>query len=165
MPELPEVESYRQYFEQNVLRKKIVRVEITDVGILRDTDAADFMHRVSNCHFTETYRHGKFMFAKISANKWVLFHFGMTGDFRFERAENASLESKAFTPSIFPHWIHRINYRCDACHDTLFTMELGATPITMELINKGESCGVCHNGKAAFASNFENCHRCHTSTE
>ncbi len=38
-------------------------------------------------NFRTTHRHGKFMFAKLSSDTWILFHFGMTGDFRYERAD------------------------------------------------------------------------------
>lgn len=71
------------------------------------------------------------------------------------------LDTKYTPESIFPHWIHRIRYRCDACHDSLFKMELGATEITMDMMEKGESCSVCHNGAGAFDINFQTCNRCH----
>ena len=81
------------------------------------------------------------------------------GDILFEREDQS--EVAAFPPSIFPHWRHRIHYRCDACHNSLFEMKLGATPITMDLMEKGEVCGACHNGKLAFNDSFGNCSRCH----
>ena len=66
-------------------------------------------------------------------------------------------------PSIFPHWIHRARYRCDACHDDLFEMKLGASEISMDLMKEGKSCGICHNEKAdiAFPVGFDTCDRCH----
>jgi c(7)-type cytochrome triheme protein len=85
------------------------------------------------------------------------------GDLRFDREDKSEIES--FPPSIFPHWIHRVNYRCDACHDSLFAMKLGATPITMDLMAEGKVCGSCHNGEAAFASSFQTCSRCHLAAE
>jgi c(7)-type cytochrome triheme protein len=81
------------------------------------------------------------------------------GDLLYEREDKS--EIIAFPPSVFPHWIHRINYRCDACHDSLFEMKRGATPVTMELIGKGEVCGACHDGVLAFDDSFQNCARCH----
>ncbi len=74
-----------------------------------------------------------------------------------------SVSAEMTPPSIFPHWIHRINYRCDACHDRLFKMELGATDISMDLMKNGGSCGACHNGKTAFEVSFQSCNRCHVS--
>lgn len=64
-------------------------------------------------------------------------------------------------PVVFPHWFHRIRFRCKVCHSDIgFTMEAGADDITMGDIFKGEWCGKCHNGKIAFAP--LNCSRCHS---
>jgi c(7)-type cytochrome triheme protein len=64
-------------------------------------------------------------------------------------------------PAIFPHWIHRMQFKCSACHEELFKIKAGANEITMDAIQAGKSCGVCHDGKAAFESNFDTCSRCH----
>jgi len=89
------------------------------------------------------------------------------GDIQYERRSNdsadATSELQSFPPSFFPHWIHRINYRCDACHDSLFEMKRGGTPVTMDLMSKGKVCGACHNGQLAFGSDFQSCNRCHVS--
>ena len=84
------------------------------------------------------------------------------GDIHFQR-EGEEAMGGPFPPSVFPHWIHRINYRCDACHDGLFRMEQGSTEITMDEITAGESCGSCHNGQAAFDGSVANCGRCHAA--
>jgi len=85
------------------------------------------------------------------------------GDILYEREDKSEIE--AFPPSVFPHWVHRIRYRCDACHDDLFEMKRGTTPVTMDLIKEGKVCGTCHDGKAAFTSSFQTCSRCHYSVE
>jgi c(7)-type cytochrome triheme protein len=61
-------------------------------------------------------------------------------------------------PAYFPHWVHRIQYKCYACHDELFPMRRSANP-TMASMAKGESCGACHNSKIAFG--VDTCQRCH----
>jgi c(7)-type cytochrome triheme protein len=64
--------------------------------------------------------------------------------------------------SYFPHWIHRMQYKCSACHDELFKMKAGAAAnITMDSFLEGKACGACHDGKKAFESNFDTCPRCH----
>ncbi len=63
--------------------------------------------------------------------------------------------------TIFPHWFHRIRYKCYACHPTPFEMKAGANKITMDAIQEGKFCGACHNGKIAWAVTFETCNRCH----
>lgn len=76
---------------------------------------------------------------------------------------NADMMPEAF----FPHWIHRLRYRCDACHDSLFEMKLGASVITKQLMKERKSCGACHNEdlESAFPVSFENCDRCHVNKE
>jgi c(7)-type cytochrome triheme protein len=80
------------------------------------------------------------------------------GDIRFERKSQAADDVPT---AIFPHWIHRMQYKCGACHEELFKMKAGANEITMDLIQARKSCGQCHDGKAAFESNFDTCPRCH----
>lgn len=91
------------------------------------------------------------------------------GDIRYERRAGdeaeAAAELSSFPPAVFPHWIHRINYRCDACHDDLFEMKRGGTLVTMELMSRGKVCGACHNGQTAFESEFQSCNRCHVDVE
>jgi c(7)-type cytochrome triheme protein len=85
------------------------------------------------------------------------------GDLVFER--KGDTENVAFPPSIFQHWVHRIQYRCDACHESQFKMKAGETEVSMALIGEGKVCGVCHNGRRAFDTSFENCQRCHRVPE
>lgn len=80
------------------------------------------------------------------------------GDVKFER-KAAGMDD--VPPAVFPHWLHRMSYKCGACHEEPFKMKAGANPITMEAIKSGTSCGTCHNGKIAFEANFDTCQRCH----
>ena len=80
------------------------------------------------------------------------------GDVTFERKGQAADD---VPPAYFPHWIHRVQYKCAACHEEPFKMKAGTATITMDAIKEGQACGLCHNGKAAFESNFDTCPRCH----
>ena len=80
------------------------------------------------------------------------------GDIKFVR-QAAGMDD--VSPATFPHWIHRMSYTCYACHDTTFKMTAGANLVTMDQIQNGQSCGVCHDGKTAFVSNLTTCNRCH----
>jgi c(7)-type cytochrome triheme protein len=80
------------------------------------------------------------------------------GDIKYVR-QAAGMDDVA--PATFPHWIHRMGYTCYACHDTPFKMKAGANEVTMDQIQNGQSCGVCHDGKTAFVSNLQTCNRCH----
>ena len=64
-------------------------------------------------------------------------------------------------PAVFPHWVHRMQYKCAACHDEPFKMKAGATEVTMDAIDAGQGCGLCHDGKTAFKSTVDTCIRCH----
>jgi c(7)-type cytochrome triheme protein len=65
-------------------------------------------------------------------------------------------------PVIFPHWFHRIRYRCKVCHGDLgFQFKAGGNEINMLKIIDGEYCGACHNGEIAWA--VENCDVCHSA--
>lgn len=63
--------------------------------------------------------------------------------------------------AVFPHWIHRIRYKCYACHPTPFEMKAGANEVSMDLIGQGKACGLCHNNQIAWGVSFETCARCH----
>jgi c(7)-type cytochrome triheme protein len=80
------------------------------------------------------------------------------GDVVFKRK---GVTATGTPPATFPHWIHRIRYRCYACHDDLFKMKAGGNEITMEAMSQGKSCGACHNGTIAWGTSFETCNRCH----
>jgi c(7)-type cytochrome triheme protein len=79
------------------------------------------------------------------------------GDVVFDREG----EESSTPPAVFPHWSHRIRYKCYACHSTLFEMKRGANPTSMEAIAEGRSCGACHNDKIAWGVSFNTCTRCH----
>lgn len=65
-------------------------------------------------------------------------------------------------PIIFPHWFHRIRFRCKVCHADLgFEFKAGGNDITMLKIIDGEFCGACHNGDIAWS--VENCDLCHSA--
>ena len=83
-------------------------------------------------------------------------HGASLGDILYSRNGAAGDEP----PAYFPHWVHRIRYRCYACHDSLYPMERGANP-TMAAMKAGSSCGACHNGRISFG--VDQCQRCHQS--
>jgi len=74
---------------------------------------------------------------------------------------NKRAEQEGMPPVIFPHWFHRIRFRCKVCHQELgFKMRVGANDINMDKITQGKFCGVCHNGEIAWS--LENCDLCHS---
>ncbi len=65
-------------------------------------------------------------------------------------------------PVVFPHWFHRIRFRCKVCHADLgFEFKAGGNEINMLKIIDGEYCGACHDGEIAWS--VENCNMCHSA--
>ena len=64
-------------------------------------------------------------------------------------------------PVIFPHWFHRVRFRCKVCHADLgFQFKAGGNDINMVKIIEGQYCGACHDGEIAWS--VENCNLCHS---
>ena len=74
---------------------------------------------------------------------------------------NNFAEKAGMRPVIFPHWFHRMRYRCRNCHGELgFAMKAGKSGINMPKIMDGQYCGACHNGDVAWA--IDKCDLCHS---
>ena len=90
--------------------------------------------------------------------------FMVPGDSSAEYADvilNNKSEKEGMRPVIYPHWFHRIRFRCKVCHHELgFKMRVGANDIGMTDIVEGRYCGICHNNEIAWGP--ENCNMCHS---
>lgn len=64
---------------------------------------------------------------------------------------------------LFSHEAHvaGAELTCQACHPKLFVNAKKHKPATMKQMEKGQSCGACHNGKTAFSvkSDCKSCHK------
>lgn len=90
---------------------------------------------------------------------------GVTPDARAEYGDvviNNYSDAAGMRPVVFPHWFHRIRYRCKVCHADLgFKFRAGGNEINMVKVIDGQFCGACHNGDVAW--NVENCNMCHSA--
>jgi c(7)-type cytochrome triheme protein len=69
-------------------------------------------------------------------------------------------DAAGMRPVVFPHWFHRVRFRCKVCHADLgFQFKAGGNQINMLKIIDGQFCGACHNGELAWS--VENCNLCH----
>lgn len=80
------------------------------------------------------------------------------GDIVLDRIASRSNEA----PVVFPHWKHRVRFKCYACHPDPFEMRAGANEITMDKLRAGQYCARCHDGSVAFPVAFETCRTCHS---
>ncbi|WP_224981156.1 c(7)-type cytochrome triheme domain-containing protein [Geomonas agri] len=62
----------------------------------------------------------------------------------------------------FRHAAHLPAYKCVDCHPRVFKLgyEKSRPRMTMQDMDKGKSCGACHDDQVAFSTRF-NCQRCH----
>ena len=100
------------------------------------------------------------LFLALSVGTW----FATSDDAAAEYGDviiNNYSDDAAMRPVIFPHWFHRIRFRCKVCHADLgFRFKAGGNDINMLKIFDGEYCGACHNGQIAWG--VENCVLCHS---
>lgn len=91
---------------------------------------------------------------------------GFLGDLVLRRRGGPPSDDSTAAPTYpaarFPHWVHRIRYRCTACHTTPLEESFGATPMPMDEMGNGQTCADCHDGDTAFP--LMECNRCHVPT-
>lgn len=63
---------------------------------------------------------------------------------------------------VFSHDAHvaGVGQKCRECHPNLYTNPGQHKAVTMKAMQKGKSCGTCHNGKKAFSVKGD-CAKCH----
>ena len=75
-------------------------------------------------------------------------------------SKHISMRKAGVKDVMFPHWFHRIRFKCKACHEDIFVIKAGANDINMRKIMNGKKCGQCHNGIIAWEPLY--CDRCHS---
>ncbi|MDZ7700387.1 MAG: DNA-formamidopyrimidine glycosylase family protein [Deltaproteobacteria bacterium] len=86
MPELPDVEVFRRYFNATALHQKIGSVSVRSQKILDGISAKQLKATLEGHPFKATRRHGKHLFAEVDS-RWLVFHFGMTGFLKYFKQE------------------------------------------------------------------------------
>ncbi|HLA29380.1 MAG TPA: cytochrome c3 family protein [Syntrophales bacterium] len=73
-----------------------------------------------------------------------------------------TIKVKETGPVAFSHKKHSGAYKCGSCHPKLY--EAGRNkPVGMAQMEKGKSCGACHNGKGTFK--IDDCVHCHPTKD
>jgi formamidopyrimidine-DNA glycosylase len=83
MPELPDVEVFKQYVNATSLHQKIQTVPINETRVLIDISQQTLQRRLKGRKLQATARHGKHLFMQTGPNSWLRLHFGMTGFVRY----------------------------------------------------------------------------------
>ena len=88
--------------------------------------------------------------------------FGLQECTRCHKVRDVVIKVRETGPVIFRHSLHTVKGSCSDCHNKLFN----AGPnkhVTMAQMEKGKSCGACHNGSTAFA--VSDCTKCHPAKD
>lgn len=85
MPELPEVEIFRQYLVATSLKKPIVEVEVRAGHELKRISGKALARRLQGCLIKGAERHGKHLLAQLDDGAHLTLHFGMTGFLRYHK--------------------------------------------------------------------------------
>ncbi len=86
MPELPDVEVFKQYLDSTSLHKLIKEVHVLDDRILENISTEQLQNRLRGLSFDETERIGKYLFIKTTGRDKaprLALHFGMTGSLEY----------------------------------------------------------------------------------
>lgn len=89
MPELPDVEVFRQYVDATSLHQTIEAVAIDAPRMLKHTATKTVRSWLGGADLAATRRHGKHLLVKTSRGPWLVLHFGMTG--RLDETDLAGL--------------------------------------------------------------------------
>jgi len=83
MPELPDVETFKRYFDATSLHQRVGHVDVRDAYILKGISARELARGLKGRRFKSTRRHGKHLFVRADDDLWVRLHFGMTGSLQY----------------------------------------------------------------------------------
>jgi formamidopyrimidine-DNA glycosylase len=79
MPELPDVEVFKQYLDKTSLNQRIEKVQILAPEILRGITVEGLRKSLEGHVFDSSKRHGKYLFVNLDRGPSLVLHFGMTG--------------------------------------------------------------------------------------
>ena len=79
MPELPDVEEFRQYFQATSLHQRVAEVDVRSQQLLESIQPAALRDALQGRSFEEADRHGKYLLAHMDGGRWLELHFGMSG--------------------------------------------------------------------------------------
>jgi formamidopyrimidine-DNA glycosylase len=92
VPELPDVEEFKQYMDATSLHKNIKDAKVSDKQVLEDISPKKLERELKNNRFEFTHRYGKYLFAGLSDGKFLVMHFGMTGFLKYFKNQDKKPE-------------------------------------------------------------------------
>ncbi len=90
MPELPDVQGFKEYLDSTSLHQPIEDATIFDASIVEEVSPGTLRRHLEGAELESSHRHGKYLFAGLSKGGNLILHFGMTGFLKYH--EDASDE-------------------------------------------------------------------------
>jgi formamidopyrimidine-DNA glycosylase len=88
MPELPDVQVFKEYFDATALHQRVAAVDKCHRDLLQGVSPDRLGGALEGHSFTATVRHGKWLLARAGEDGWLVLHFGMTGYLRYYKKED-----------------------------------------------------------------------------
>ena len=140
MPELPDVEVFKEYLDATSLHQKIEKVAVAGIDMLEGVSVNDLRAALERSAFHTTRRHGKYLFVQLDNDHWLVLHFGMTGFLKyFKNPEKETAHERLLVR--FYNGYH-LAYDCqrklglialsDDADDFIQQRELGPDPLASE---------------------------------
>jgi len=102
MPELPDVENFKDYFNKTSCNKKIKEVLCISPELIKGVGVSDFKKNLIGKSFRKAERRGKCMIVLINkSDRKLVFHFGMTGNLSYTSSESPLSGRDKFARVIF----------------------------------------------------------------
>jgi c(7)-type cytochrome triheme protein len=154
---------------RSVPSASVYKIKAGDATFSHDSHVNGKGFGCKSCHSAGPQRRGVSMAAMEKGKSCGSCHNGKTA---FSVAANCGschrglqtktlkYSSKPVSEAVFSHDFHSQIYKCNDCHTKKFDYRQGSRKATMAEMEKGKSCGSCHDGKTAFAASGD-CNKCH----
>jgi formamidopyrimidine-DNA glycosylase len=112
MPEIPEVEAFKDYIKKTCLNKKISDVKSKDKSLIKGIVFKDFKNTLIDKKFKSAERKGKYLIINLThSQKKLVMHFGLTGSLAYKKSADIPVKfSKVtfiFADNSALHWINK----------------------------------------------------------
>lgn len=94
MPELPDLQVFKEYVDATSLHQPILGVHAEAAGLRESVSAGTLRRRLEGRSLRSTRRHGKHLFVEVEEDGWLRLHFGMTGRLVHFRGDGAPDHTK-----------------------------------------------------------------------
>jgi formamidopyrimidine-DNA glycosylase len=92
MPELPDVQVFKEYLDSTALHQRIRDVDVSADGMLENVSTRTVKSRLKGHELASTRRHGKNLFVRVTDDGWLRLHFGMTGELKYFKDDEETPE-------------------------------------------------------------------------